>query len=124
MSKQGTVSYENLVKVVHSDEGVTLLAGTSYTIGMLLVKQDTGKWTQADIVGSGVADATPQYGYDKQEIGVLLESVDATAADSAGVIATEGIFNENNIVFNGTQVKETLAGVLQAKGIKLEKWSK
>lgn len=118
-----TISPDNFVTRIDTDKGVTLLAGVSYTQGMLLVKQATGKWTTADVVLSGAAGVSPQLGYDLQEIGVLAADVDATLADGAGVVYT-GEFNLNKITFNGAQTYAALAGILQAKGITLKDWSK
>lgn len=118
-----TVAYDNLVEKLGETRGATLASGVSYTAGMVVVKQDTGKWTNADVVLSGVAASTPQLSYDGQEIGVLLEDVDASLADGAGVVGT-GTFNENSVTLPGTQTKADIAGVLQAKGIQLKDWSK
>ena len=118
-----TVEHDNLVTRIDTDKGVTLASGTAYTQGMIVVKQDTGKWTNADIVLSGAVAATPQLSYDEQEIGILSEDVDATAADGAGVVYT-GEFNSNNVTLPGTQTLADVAGILQAKGITLKDWSK
>lgn len=118
-----TISPDNAVTRIDTDTGVTLLAGVAYTQGMLVVKQDTGKWTNALIVLSGAIAATPQLSYDGQEIGWLAADVDATAADSAGIVYT-GEFNLNNTTFSGAQTLANVAGILQAKGITLKDWSK
>lgn len=118
-----TVTHDNLVKRIDTDKGVTLASGTAYTQGMVVVLQDTGKWTNADVVLSGAAAATPQLSYDAQEIGILSEDVDATAADGAGVVYT-GEFNSNEVTLPGAQTLAAIAGVLQAKGITLKDWSK
>ncbi len=118
-----TISPDNAVTRIDTDKGVTLLAGVSYTQGMLVVKQDTGKWTNALIVLSGAIAATPQLSYDGQEIGWLAADVDATLADSAGIVYT-GEFNLNNTTFSGAQTLANVAGILQAKGITLKDWSK
>lgn len=116
-----TISPDNAVSRIDTDTGVTLLAGTAYTQGMLVVKQDTGKWTNALIVLSGAVAATPQLSYDEQEIGWLAADVDATAADAAGVVYT-GEFNLNKTTFSGAQTLADVAGILQAKGITLKDW--
>jgi hypothetical protein len=118
-----TVTYDNLVEKIQDTKGVTLASGVSYEAGMVLVSQDTVKWTNADVVAFDAAAATPQLSGEEQEIGVLLEDVDATLADAAGVVAT-GTFNENSVTLPGTQTKAEIAGVLQAKGVYLKEWSK
>ena len=118
-----TVAHDNLVKRIDNDEGITLLAGVAYTQGMVVVKQDTGKYTNADVVLSGAIAATPQMSYDQQVVLVLADDYDATAADMAGVGYT-GEFNSNNVTLPGTQTLTNLAGILQAKGITLKDWSK
>ena len=118
-----TISYDNLVGKIKDDVGITLLTGTNYTIGMVVVKQDTGKYTNANVVLSGVAAAAPQMSYDQQTIYVLADNYDATAGDVAGVGYT-GVFNLNNVTLPGAQTLTNLAGILQAKDITLKDWSK
>lgn len=118
-----TIAHDNLVSKIHDDVGITLLAGTAYTKGMIVVLQDTGKYTNADITLAGVAATTPQVTHDKQKILVLADDYDATAADVEGVGYT-GVFNENNVTFPGAQTKADVAGILQAKDIILKDWSK
>ena len=118
-----TISPDNLVREINEDVGITILTGTAYTQGMVVVKQDTGKYTNADVVLSGAIAATPQMSYDQQTIYVLADDYDATSGDVAGVGYT-GEFNENNVTLPGTQTLTNLAGILQAKGIKLTDWSK
>jgi len=118
-----TVSHDNLVKEIDENVGITLLAGVAYTQGMVVVKQDTGKYTNADIVLSGAIAATPQMSYDEQKIYVLADDYDATAADMAGIGYT-GEFNSNNVTLPGTQTLTDVDGILQAKGINLRDWSK
>ena len=114
-----TLAPDNLVIECEDDFGITLAAGKAYTKGEVVVLQDTGKYTNADVVLSGVAAATPQLSYDAQTVVVLVEDVDATLADAAGIGYT-GEFNENNVKLPGTQTKAALAGILQAKGIILK----
>lgn len=117
-----TIAHDNAVSRIDTDTGVTLLAGVAYTQGMLVVKQDTGKWTNALIVLSGAVAATPQLSYDAQEIGWLAADVDATLADQGGVVYT-GEFNSNETTFSGAQTLAQTAGILQAKGITLKDWN-
>ena len=118
-----TISPDNLVREIGENVGITLLTGTAYTQGMVVVKQDTGKFTNADVVLSGAAAATPQMSYDQQTIYVLADDYDATSADVDGIGYT-GEFNRNNVTLPGSQTLSNLAGILQAKGIKLSDWSK
>lgn len=118
-----TVSLDNLVKSIDENVGITLKSGVSYTQGMIVVKQDTGKYTNADIVLSGAVAATPQMSYDQQVVYVLADDYDATLADVAGIGYT-GEFNLNEVTLPGTQTLTAVAGILQAKGIKLKDWSK
>lgn len=118
-----TIAHDNLVSEIHDDVGITLLTGVAYTQGMVVVKQDTGKYTNADVVLSGAVAATPQMSYDEQAIYVLADDYDATSGDVAGVGYT-GVFNENNVTLPGSQTITNLAGILQAKGIILKDWSK
>ena len=118
-----TVSLDNLVKSIDENVGITLKSGVSYTQGMVVVKQDTGKYTNANIVLSGAVAATPQMSYDQQTIYVLADDYDATLADVAGIGYT-GEFNLNKVTLPGSQTLTAVAGILQAKGIKLKDWSK
>lgn len=117
-----TIGHDDAVSRVDTDKGVTLASGVAYTQGMLVVKQDTGKWTNALIVLSGAVAATPQLSYDEQEIGWLAADVDATLADQAGVVYT-GEFNLNKTTFSGAQTLAQTVGILQAKGITLKDWN-
>jgi hypothetical protein len=116
-----TISPDDLVREIELDVGITLLTGTAYTQGMIVVKQDTGKYTNADVALSGAIAATPQMSYDQQTLYVLAADYDATGGDVAGVGYT-GEFNANNVTLPGIQTLTALAGILQAKGIKLTDW--
>ena len=114
-----TIAPDNLVLEVEDDFGITLKSGKAYTKGQIVVLQDTGLYTDANVVLSGAIAATPQLSYDAQTVYVLSADVDATLANTAGVGYT-GEFNENNVTLPGTQTKTALAGILQAKGIILK----
>ena len=118
-----TIAQDNLVLSVVGDFGITLASGKTYAKGQVVVLQDTGKFTDADVVGSGVAAATPQLSYDAQTVVVLAEDVDATLSDVASIGYT-GEFNSNSVTLSRTQTKEALAGILQAKGIILKEGNK
>ncbi len=102
---------ENLIKKRHHDISGVLATGTKYTAGMILISADGGaNWTAGDV-------AT-----DKM-VAVLGLDTDATAGAKTALLFT-GVFNENNITFNGTQTKATIGAILQDKNIFIEKWSK
>lgn len=112
------VSYNDLIREAKIRKGVTLASGTNYTAGMLVVSTDGVTYSKADIALSTAA------GYNTQTVGVVLEAVDGTSAAVAGVIAMECVVNRAKVTFNGTQTEAALGGVLQAKNITLEDWSK
>jgi len=117
------ITLDNLVRETNREEGITLLTGIAYTKGMLVVLQDTGKYTNALIVLSGVAASTPQVSYDEQKVFVLTEDHDATAGDVEAVGFT-GRFNRAEVTFSGAQTEAQTVGILQNKDIILEDWSK
>ncbi len=112
------VKYNDLVREPEDKKGVTVATGATYTAGMLLVS-DAG----ADFAHSAVALSTAA-GYNTQEIGVLLEDVDATGGAEETVVALGGKFNRANVFIKSGQVEADINGVLQAKNILLEDWSK
>ena len=120
---KATIAQDNLVLEVNSDFGITLASGKVYLKGQVVVLQDTGKYTDADVVGSGVEAATPQLSYDAQTVCVLADDYDATLSDVSGVGYT-GEFNANNVTLPGSQTLSTIAGILQAKGITLKEGNK
>ncbi len=111
-------AYNDLVRETETIKGVTLASGTSYTAGMLVISTDGVTYSQADIALSTAA------GFNTQTVGVVLEAVDGTSAAVAGIVALDGKFNRAKITFNGTQTEAALGGILQAKNIILEDWSK
>lgn len=113
------IEFKDLVVCAETTKGVTLASGVNYTAGQVVVLQDTGKWTKAEVVLAGASATSPQLTFDKQEIGVLVEGVDCTSADGAGTVAT-GEFVRTYVTFDGTQVEADIAGVLNAKGIFLK----
>jgi len=112
-----TVTHDNLVKSIKSDHGITLASGKSYPMGSIVTSVDGVTWTDADVILSTVA------GFNTQTVYVLSDTVDATAANAAGIGYT-GEFNQNNVTLPGTQTLAQIAGVLQAKDIILKDWSK
>ena len=119
-----SLSFNNLVCGDYETYGVTLLAGVNYTAGMVLVKQSTGKWTNAAVALSGAAAVAPQLNFDAQTVGVLAESVDATGGDKAGVVILEGDFNVSKLTFAAGQTANLIMGALASKGITWRTWRK
>lgn len=115
---------ENFVSQVNETKSVTLKSGVSYTAGMLVTLQNDGKFTNGIIIVPGASLTGTQVAYEKQIVGVLREAVDATSGDKVGVIITDGVFNQNKITFASTQTYADVAGILQAKNLKMEGWNK
>ncbi len=96
-------------------ETVTLLAGTNYPLGAVLGK----------ITASGKYKLSPDTGTDGSEVAaaVLIEAVDATAADATGLVVARGpvIVSKAQLNFDatvGTAAKiATKEGQLAATGI-------
>ena len=96
-------------------ETVTLLAGTNYPLGAVLGK----------ITASGKYKLSPDTGTDGAQVAVavLIEAVDATAADATGLIVARGpvIVSKAQLNFDatvGTAAKiATKEGQLAAVGI-------
>lgn len=118
-----TINPDNLVLEIENDIGITLASGKAYTRGQVVVLQDTGLYTDADIVLSGVIAAAPQLSYDAQTVVVLADDYDATLANVAGV-GYLGEFNLNSVTLPGAQTLASIAGILQAKGIILKEGNK
>jgi len=87
----------------YTRESVTLLAGTNYALGSVLgIVTASGKYTlspDAGATGEQVA------------VAVLLEAVDATAADATGLILARGpaIVSKAQLVFDATPLQQWLA---------------
>lgn len=118
-----TVTYDNLVKKIGDDEGITLLTGTAYTAGMIVTLQNTGKYSQGIVINPEDTPAGTELPFSEQKVYVLAADVDATAADAEGVGYT-GEFNLNNVTLPTGQTLAQIAGTLQAKNIILNDWSK
>ncbi len=102
---------QNLIKKQTNDFSVALASGTDYKKGMILVSSDGGDtWEHKDLT-------------DTDMCCILIEDINATAETKTSVGVT-GEFNENEVVFHGTQTKANLGGTLQNKNIILTKWSK
>lgn len=99
-------------------ESVTLKAGTIYALGSVLGKiTATGKYRlspAAEVVGEEGAEAA---------VAVLIEAVDATAADKTGLVVVRGpvIVSKAVLVFDGSvdlqSEKDTKHAELAAAGI-------
>lgn len=114
-----SVAYNELYRKLTNTRGVTLDAGVAYTAGMVLTSEDGVVFEDSPIALTTDNNSK----YDIQQVGILLEDVDATLGEEAGVVAT-GIFNRENVTFNIAQTEDAVIGVLQAKNIILEDWSK
>jgi len=80
----------------YTRETVTLLAGTSYPLGAVLGKiTASGKYKLATATGTDGAQTA---------VAVLLEAVDATAADATGVVLARGpsIVSDVQLVYDAT----------------------
>lgn len=104
---------DDLFMQVNDTKSVTLAAGVAYTKGMLVTLQNTGKYTNGSVVNT-----------NQQVIGILVDDVDATSTDKVGVIATDAVANLNKVTFPSGQTLADIAGILQAKNLKLEGWNK
>jgi len=99
----------------YTRETVTLLAGTNYAIGSVLgIVTASGKYTLSPDTGTTGEETA---------VAVLLEAVDATAADAAGVILARGpsIVSKAQLVYDSTVSTAakitTKEGQLKAAGI-------
>ena len=104
---------DDLFMQVNDTKSVTLASGVAYTKGMLVTLQSTGKYTNGPVANA-----------DRQVIGILVDDVDATSTDKVGVIATDAVANLNKVTFASGQTLADIAGILQAKNLKLEGWNK
>lgn len=104
---------DDLFIQVNDTISVTLQSGVAYTKGMLVTLQNTGKYTNGIVNNS-----------NEQVIGILVDDVNATSTDKVGVIATDAVANLNKITFASGQTLAHIAGILQAKNLKLEGWNK
>ena len=111
-----TVGFDNLVKSIKTDVGITLAAGV-YTQGMVVTSTDGVTFGVTDILLSTVA------GFNTQTIYVLAADI-TTATDGTSAIGYTGEFNENNVTLPGVQTIAQVGGILQAKDIILKDWSK
>lgn len=114
---------DDLFMQVNDTKSVTLQSGVAYTKGMLVTSQNTGKYTNGAVANpeSTPSGALP---FSRQEIGILVDDVNATSTDKVGVIATDAVANLNKITFASGQTLALIAGTLQAKNLKLEGWNK
>jgi len=116
-----TISPDDLVQEIGETESITLLTGTAYTQGMVVVLQDTGKYENEIILNPEDTPAGTELPYSEQKVYILAADVDATGGDAEGVGYT-GTFNANKVTFGSTQVVADVAGTLQAKNIILNDW--
>lgn len=111
-----TIAPDNFVRSIDLDVGITLAAGT-YTQGQIVTSTDGVTYGNVDIILSTIA------GYNTQTMYVL-SADQVTADDGTSAIGYTGEFNSNNVTLPGVQTLAQVAGILQAKGIKLTDWSK
>ncbi len=116
-----TISPDNLVVEIEETEGITLLTGTTYTQGMVVTLQNTGKYSQGIVINPEDTPAGTELPFSEQKVYILSADVDATGGDAEGVGYT-GKFNSNKITFGGAQTESQVAGTLQAKNIILNDW--
>ncbi len=98
-------TFANQIKFVIADGATDFTVGATFTI---TVAAGSGKMK---IVNSANVDGS-QYPY-----AVLVDDVDATSADKEGVCELTGEFNEDSLIFGGSDTKTTHAAALEAKHI-------
>ena len=115
---------DDLFIQVNDTKSVTLSSGVAYTKGMLVTLQSTGKYTNGIVINPEDSRSGTELPFSEQVIGILVDDVDATSTDKVGVIATDAVANLNKITFAPGQTLAHIAGILQAKNLKLEGWNK
>lgn len=75
---------------------IILKSGRLYPVGAVIAKTANGTGTLIDSAGD-----------NKTIYGILAEEVDATAADTGGIVYLSGEFNQNALVFGGSDTYET-----------------
>lgn len=103
-------AYAGPVNFIVNDGSVDFVVGDKFTIP---VTAGSGKYktvNSANVDGSG-----------DPEVVLADESVDATAADKPASAYLTGEFNEDKLVFGGTDTKETHRAALRKLGIFLKK---
>ena len=115
---------DDLFMQVNETISVTLASGVAYTKGMLITKQNTGKYTNGIVVNPEDTATGTALPFSKQAIGILVDDVDATSTDKVGVIATDAVANANKITLAAGQTYPNILGTLQAKNLKLKGWNK
>ncbi len=93
-------------------DSVTIITGQNLTRGALLGK----------ITASGKYNLSLSTAVDGSEVpeAILLEDVDATAADKVAPVALTGEFNEDSIVYGTGHTKSSVKAGLRDKGIFLK----
>lgn len=97
----------------YTREVVTLLAGTDYAIGSVL----------GQITASGKYQLSPATGADGSQVAgaVLIEAVDATSGDRAGVVIKRGpaIVSQGELVYSATVDDDTKRAAKRAQLVAL-----
>ena len=108
----GTFEYDNLFAGVVqpiASEAITMKAGQAYMRGSVITKDADGKGILIDSAAGG------------QPYGILADNVDATEEDRETVLYLTGEFNQDALIFGGTDTYETHKEALRDKGIFLKK---
>lgn len=109
MQKIGEIKPDNLIAgpMYRSTAQVVLASGKIYPVGSVIALKADGTGT---LVNSQGAEAKKPYG-------ILAEEVDATDENTGGVVYLSGEFNQNVLVFDGTDTFETHKNVARELGI-------
>ena len=115
MATIDSVNYNDLLCKKEETESIVLAQdATLYTQGMIVVKENDGKYRNDLIMNPEDTPAGTQLPFSEQKVYVLSEDADATAADITTVGYT-GEFNRSSITYLAPQVEADVKGTLQAK---------
>lgn len=103
-------AYAGPVSFTINDGAVDFVVGDEFTIPVTVGSGKCKTVNSANVDGSGDPEAI-----------LADESVDATAADKPASVYLTGEFNEDKLVFGGTDTKETHRAALRKLGIFLKK---
>lgn len=98
MQKIGEMKPDNLIAgTMHKSTAQVILVSGTYQVGSVIALNADGKGT---LVNSQSTDAKNVYG-------ILADAVDATNDNTGGIVYLSGEFNQNVLVFGGTDTFET-----------------
>lgn len=107
-----------------------LIAGDFHAVTDKVIVKAGSAYRRGTVVGLLTADAkavavdsTKTDGSEKP-YGILTDDIDATESDMETVVYLTGEFNENRLIFGGTDKAETHKKVLREMGIFLRKSTK